>query len=142
VQAHRSLARQGYGLVVRDAFHPWWVTRLVWEATPPEVRRFLGDPPDGSGYNRGTTVDVGLYRLADKRVVDLPSRYGEMSLRSYLDFPGGTSEQRWYRDLLQEAMETAGLTSLATQWWRYDLPEGRKYPILNSIPGEPGEQKK
>jgi D-alanyl-D-alanine dipeptidase len=143
VRAHRALAGRGYGLVVRDAYHPWWVSKLVWEASPPEVRRFLGDPVDGSGYNRGTTVDIGLYRLADKQILDLPSRYGEMSLRAYLDFPGGTSEQRWYRDLLQQAMEeTAGLSSLATQWWRYDLPEGRKYPILNLTPDDLGNLKK
>jgi D-alanyl-D-alanine dipeptidase len=142
LRAHRALAKQGYGLVVRDAYHPWWVTKVVWEATPPDVRRFLGDPADGSGYNRGTTVDVGILRLADRRVLDFPSRYGEMSLRTYLDFPGGTSEQRFHRDLLQEAMETAGLSSLATQWWRYDLPEGRKYPILNVTPDERGEPEK
>ncbi|HSD67635.1 MAG TPA: M15 family metallopeptidase [Vicinamibacteria bacterium] len=137
VRAHRALAPLGYGLVVRDAYHPWWVTTLVWEASPPEVRRFLADPPDGSGYNRGTTVDVGLYRLADRHVVELPSPCGEMSVRANPDFPGGTSEQRWRRDLLQEAMETAGLSSSATQWWRYDLPQGRKYPILNVAPDEP-----
>ncbi len=141
-RAHRALARQGYGLVIRDAYHPWWVTRVVWEASPPEVRRFLGDTPDGSGYNRGTTVDVGLFRFADGRILDLPSRYGEMSPRAYLDFPGGTSEQRWCRDLLQDAMQAAGLSSLSTQWWRYDLADGRKYPILNVPPEERNEQDK
>ena len=136
VRVHRALAKAGYGLVVRDAYHPWWVTKLVWEATPPEVRRFLGDPADGSGYNRGTTVDVGLYRLADRLVVDMPSLYGEMSLRAYADFAGGTSEQRWQRDLLLQAMETDDFFSLRSQWWRYDFPDGRKYPILNVLPDE------
>jgi D-alanyl-D-alanine dipeptidase len=136
VRVHRALARQGYGLVVRDAYHPWWVTRLIWEAAPPEVRRFLGDPPDGSGYNRGTTVDVGLYRLADRRIVEMPSLYGEMSGRAYTDFAGGTSEQRWQRDLLLRAMETDDFSSLRSQWWRYDFPDGRKYPILNVVPDE------
>ena len=131
VRVHRALAKEGYGLVVRDAYHPWWVSKLVWEATPPEVRRFLAEPPDASGYNRGTTVDVGLYRLADRRIVELPSRYGEMSVRAYTDFPGGTSEQRWHRDLLLPAMEADDFWSLRSQWWRYDLTEGRRYPILN-----------
>lgn len=131
VRAHRALARRGYGLVVRDAYRPWWATKVVWEATAPEVRRFLADPADGSGYNRGTTVDVGLYRLADRAVVELPSLYGEMSVRAYRDFPGGTSEQRWHRDLLLEAMEDQDFSALATQWWRYDFSEGRRYPILN-----------
>lgn len=142
LRAHRALARQGFGLLVRDAYHPWWLTKAVWEAASPEVRRFLGDPAEGSGYNRGTTVDVGLVRLADRRALDLPSRYGEMSLRTYADFPGGTSEQRWYRDLLLEAMETAGFYSLSSQWWRYDLPEGRKYPIVNVAPQERTETQK
>ena len=136
VRVHRALARQGYGLVVRDAYHPWWLTKLVWEATPPEVRRFLGDPPDGSGYNRGTTVDVGLYRLADRQIVEMPSLDGEMSVRAYTDFAGGTSEQRWQRDLLLQAMETDDFFSLRSQWWRYDFPEGRRYPILNVAPDE------
>lgn len=136
VRVHRALAPLGYGLVVRDAYHPWWVTKLVWEATPLEVRRFLADPADGSGYNRGTTVDVGLFRLADRRVVDVPSVYGEMSVRAYTDFPGGTSEQRWYRDLLLEVMEKDEFWSLRSQWWRYDFTEGRRYPILNIVPDE------
>ena len=142
VRVHRALAKQGYGLVVRDAYHPWWVTKLVWEATPPEVRRFLADPAEGSGYNRGTTVDVELYRLADRRILELPSLYGEMSLRAYTDFPGGTSEQRWYRDLLLEAMEKDEFWSLRSQWWRYDFTEGRKYPILNVNPDEREERQK
>jgi D-alanyl-D-alanine dipeptidase len=136
VRVHRTLAKQGYGLVVRDAYHPWWVTKLVWETTPPEVRRFLADPAEGSGYNRGTTTDVALYRLADGRVVELPSLYGELSLRAYTDFPGGTSEQRWHRDLLLQAMEADEFWSMRSQWWRYDFTDGRKYPISNAVPGE------
>jgi len=137
VRVHRALGKQGYGLVVRDAYHPWWVTKLVWEATPPEVRRFLADSAEGSGYNRGTTVDVGLFRLADGRVVELPSLYGEMSLRAYTDFPGGTSEQRWHRDLLLQAMEADEFWSTRSQWWRYDFTEGRKYPLSNVAPDPP-----
>jgi D-alanyl-D-alanine dipeptidase len=142
VRVHRALAKEGYGLVVRDAYHPWWVSKLVWDATAAELRRFLADPPDGSGYNRGTTVDVGLFRLADRRIVDLPSLYGEMSVRAYTDFAGGTSEQRWQRDLLLQAMETDEFFSLRSQWWRYDLSEGRKYPILNLDPHEQRERQK
>jgi D-alanyl-D-alanine dipeptidase len=131
VRAHRALAANGYGLGVLDAYRPWWVTKVVSDAASPDARRFLADPAEGSGYNRGTTVDVGLYRRKDGRVVDLTSVYGEMSLRAYTDFPGGTSEQRWHRDLLLQAMEREDFQSLRTQWWRFDLPEGRKYPVLN-----------
>ena len=50
---------------------------------------------------------------------------------AYNDFPGGTTEQRWLRDRLVEAMEREEFQTLRTQWWRFDLPEGRKYPVMN-----------
>jgi D-alanyl-D-alanine dipeptidase len=141
VRIHRGLKPKGFGLVVHDAFHPWWITRLVWDAAPPELRRFLDDPARGSGYNRGTTVDVGLYRLADGRAVEMPSLYAEVSLRAYKDFPGGTSEERWHRDLLVEAIEAEDFTVAATQWWRCEFADGDRFPVLDELPGEATESR-
>jgi D-alanyl-D-alanine dipeptidase len=134
VRAHRNLVKQGHGIVVRDAYHPWWVTKAVWEAAPENARRLLADPAGGSGYNRGTTVDVGVYRVSDGESCEMPAAYREMSVRAYTDFPGGTSSQRWCRDVLLEAMETEGFAALRSQSWRFDWPEGRKFPILNIEP--------
>lgn len=143
LRAHRGLVQQGYGIVVLDAYHPWWITKAVWDAAPEPVRPLLENPAGGSGYNRGTTVDVGVQRLSDGETCEMPSAYRERSVRAYADFPGGTSRQRWCRDLLLEAMETEGFSSLRSQWWRFDWPEGRKFPILNiepeAAPTNPGD---
>jgi D-alanyl-D-alanine dipeptidase len=117
------------------------VTRVLWDAAPPELHRFLADPARGSGYNRGTTVDLGLYRLSDGRTLEMPSLYGEASLRAYKDFPGGTSEERWYRDLLVAAVEAEDFTVAVPQWWRCDFADGDKFPVLNEPPGETGESR-
>src|SRR3990172_5301059 len=61
--AHRALSAQGYGLLIHDAYRPWWVTKVFWEATPPEKREFVADPKEGSRHNRGCAVDLTLYRL-------------------------------------------------------------------------------
>ena len=130
--AHRALAARGYGLLIHDAYRPWWVTMVFWEATPPARREFVADPARGSRHNRGCAVDLTLYSLADGSAVEMPGVYDEMSERSYPDFPGGTSLQRWHRDLLRAAMEGQGFTVFESEWWHFDHRGWRRYPILNA----------
>ena len=106
-RAQDALAAQGYGLLIHDAYRPWFVTRMFWEATPPNARMFVADPAKGSRHNRGCAVDLTLYDLKTGKVVDMPSRYDEFSGRAYADFVGGTTKQRALRALLREAMVAA-----------------------------------
>jgi D-alanyl-D-alanine dipeptidase len=131
VRAHRALRAEGYGLLVHDAYRPWWVTKIFWDATPVDKREFVADPVKGSRHNRGCAVDLTLFRLSDGRPVEMPGVYDEMSERSYPTFPGGTSEQRWHRDLLRAAMEAEGFAVFESEWWHFDFRGWREYPILN-----------
>ena len=97
-RAQKALAAQGYGLLIHDAYRPWFVTKMFWEATPPDSRIFVADPAEGSKHNRGCAVDLSLYDLKTGKPVEMPSRYDEMSTRAYADFVGGTSRQRAARD--------------------------------------------
>ncbi|MCA0357324.1 MAG: M15 family metallopeptidase [Proteobacteria bacterium] len=126
---HRALAAQGYGLLIHDAYRPWSVTWMFWEATPPEARIFVADPAEGSRHNRGCAVDLTLYDLKTGRPVEMPSRYDEFSTRAYADFIGGTSQQRALRAILRGAMEADGFTVYAEEWWHFDYRDYRRYPI-------------
>jgi D-alanyl-D-alanine dipeptidase len=126
---HRALAAKGYGLLIHDAYRPWYVTWMFWEATPPEARIFVADPAQGSRHNRGCAVDLTLYDLKTGRPVEMPSRYDEFSTRAYADFIGGTSRQRVLRAILREAMEEDGFTVYAEEWWHFDYRDYRRYPI-------------
>ena len=126
---HRALAAQGYGLLVHDAYRPWSVTWMFWEATPPEARIFVADPAQGSRHNRGCAVDLTLYDLKTGQPVEMPSRYDEFSTRAYADFVGGTTKQRALRAILREAMEADGFTVYAEEWWHFDYRDYRRYPI-------------
>jgi D-alanyl-D-alanine dipeptidase len=57
--------------------------------------------------------------------------YDEMSERSYAFYPGGTSHERWHRDLLRHAMEAEGFGVYEFEWWHFDFKTWRRYPILN-----------
>src|SRR5262249_45717069 len=39
-RVQRSLAAEGYGLLVFDAYRPWYVTKMFWDATPADLHRF------------------------------------------------------------------------------------------------------
>jgi D-alanyl-D-alanine dipeptidase len=132
VRAHRALRAQGYGLLVHDAYRPWWVTRVFWDATPPDKRDlFVADPARGSRHNRGCAVDLTLYRLSDGRAVEMPSLYDEMTERAYPGYAGGTAEARAHRDRLRAAMEREGFAVFESEWWHFDHRDWREYPILN-----------
>lgn len=131
VRAHRALRERGYGLLVHDAYRPWWVTKLFWDATPVDRRAFVADPAKGSRHNRGCAVDLTLFRLGDGRAVEMPSLYDEMTERAYPAYAGGTVEQRTRRDLLRATMEREGFSVFESEWWHFDYEGWREYPILN-----------
>jgi len=131
LRALHKLQPKGYGLLIHDAYRPWYVTKIFWEATPPEGKIFVADPKEGSRHNRGCAVDLTLYDLATGKSIEMPGTYDEMSPRSFPDYPGGTSLERWHRDLLRRAMESEGFTVYEHEWWHFDYKDWREYPILN-----------
>ena len=132
LRVNRKLREKGYGLLVFDGYRPWSVTKLFWDSTPQDKKKFVADPSQGSRHNRGCAVDLTLYDLRSGRQVEMPSGYDEMTDRSYPDYLGGTSEQRWHRDLLRRAMETHGFKVYEAEWWHFDFHDWRSYPILNT----------
>jgi CubicO group peptidase (beta-lactamase class C family)/D-alanyl-D-alanine dipeptidase len=131
VRVHRKLAEQGYGLLVYDGYRPWSVTKMFWDATPEKQRVFVADPSQGSRHNRGCAVDLTLYDRKTGQPVEMVGGYDEMSDRSYADYLGGTSLQRYHRDLLRHAMQGEGFTVYEAEWWHFDYKDWREYPILN-----------
>ena len=131
VRASKHLHELGYGLLIHDSYRPWYVTEMFWEGTPPEKRNFVANPAKGSKHNRGCAVDLTLYELKTGDPIRMTGGYDEMSERSYPFYPGGTSNQRWHRDLLRHAMEAEGFTVNEDEWWHFDYKDWPQYPILN-----------
>ena len=131
VRALHRLQPYGYALLIHDAYRPWYVTKIFWDATPPEGKIFVADPAQGSRHNRGCAVDLTLHDLKSGKPIEMPGTYDEMSERSFPNYPGGTSLQRWHRDLLRWAMESEGFTVYDHEWWHFDYKDWHEYPILN-----------
>lgn len=131
VRVQRALAAEGYGLLVHDAYRPWYVTKIFWDATPPDRHNFVADPATGSRHNRGGGVDLTLYNLHSGHVVEMTSLYDEMSERAYPTYTGGTDAQRRLRDLLRRYMEAEGFSVYEYEWWHFDYRDWKSYAIQN-----------
>ncbi|HEY3103408.1 MAG TPA: M15 family metallopeptidase, partial [Pyrinomonadaceae bacterium] len=131
VRVSKKLKQFGYGLLVHDAYRPWYVTKVFWDATPEDKHVFVADPSKGSRHNRGCAVDLTLYDLKTGRAVEMVSTYDETTDRAHADYPGGTSLQRWNRKLLRDAMEAEGFAVYPPEWWHFDYKDWQKYRIGN-----------
>ncbi len=130
-RVNNNLSRYGYCLLIHDAYRPWYVTKVFWEATPADKKIFVADPAKGSRHNRGAAVDLTLFDLKTGKPVEMVSTYDETTDRAYPNYPGGTSLQRWHRQLLRDAMEAEGFTVYEAEWWHFDYKDWQKYAIGN-----------
>jgi D-alanyl-D-alanine dipeptidase len=131
VRVNRKLKSLGYGLLVHDGYRPWYVTKVFWDATPDDKKIFVADPAKGSRHNRGAAVDLTLYDLKTGKPIEMVSTYDETTDRAHPDYPGGTSLQRWHRNLLRSSMEAEGFTVYAAEWWHFDYKDWQRYRIGN-----------
>ncbi len=131
LRAGETLRASGYGLLIHDAYRPWYVTKMFWEATPERLHGFVANPAKGSKHNRGCAVDLSLYSLASGKPVAMPSGYDEMTPRAFPSYSGGTAEEREHREILRRAMWTEGFMVDKGEWWHFDYRDWPRYPILN-----------
>ena len=130
-RVNKKLKTKGYGLLIHDAYRPWYVTKMFWDATPLDKKIFVANPENGSRHNRGCAIDLTLYDLKSGKVIEMVGGYDEMTERSYPNYYGGTTEQRWHRKLLREVMESEGFNVYEFEWWHFDYKDWKQYPISN-----------
>lgn len=131
-RANSQLAARDLGLLVHDAYRPWHVTKMFWDATPGEFKDFVANPANGSRHNRGCAVDITLYDRKSGQPIQMVAGYDEFSARSFPLYPGGTARQRWYRDLLRRTMESVRFSVYEYEWWHFDYQDWKQYRIENA----------
>jgi len=131
LRAHRALLAQGYGLLIHDAYRPWYVTWMFWEATEARYHGFVANPARGSKHNRGCAVDLTMYDLRTGLPVGMPSTYDEFSERARPSYAGGTPRQTELRELLRRTMEAEGFSVDPGEWWHFDYRDWAWYPVMN-----------
>lgn len=131
LRVHRKLKKRNLGLVIFDGYRPWSVTKLFWEVTPEDKRKFVANPAKGSRHNRGCAVDLSLFDLATGKLVEMPSDFDDFTEKASPKYKGGTKQQRANRDLLRSQMEAEGFTVNDNEWWHFDYKDWSDYAIYD-----------
>lgn len=141
LRVHKKLRKQGLGLLIFDGYRPWAITKLFWEVTSEDKRKFVANPEKGSKHNRGCAVDLSIYDQKTGLPVEMPSGYDEFTERASPDYPGGTEKERGNRDMLRKLMENEGFTVNANEWWHFDFKDWEQYAIYDIAFSEIGKKK-
>ena len=128
-RVERALASKGYGLLIHDGYRPWFVTKMFWDATPHQPMFLWPIHRKDHGITAAAPWTLTLYDLKSGSAVEMPGGYDEMSPRSYADYVGGTSRQRWLRLLLRSEMEAQGFAVYPEEWWHFDYKDWGNYGI-------------
>lgn len=139
LRVHKLLKKQGLGIVIFDGYRPWRVTKLFWEVTPDDKRKFVANPKTGSRHNRGCAVDLSIYDLKTGKLVPMPSDFDEFTERASPNYKGGTAEETRNRELLRKLMEAQGFTVNANEWWHFDYKDWQNYAIYDIPFSEAGK---
>ena len=121
IDAKNELKKLGYGIIIYDAYRPWFVTKMFWEGTPENLKHFVANPENGSSHNKGCAIDIGLYNIKTGERIDMISGYDEFTERAYPNYMGGTKRQRDIRDKLIEVMENNEFTVYEYEWWHFNF---------------------
>jgi D-alanyl-D-alanine dipeptidase len=98
--------------------------------------RYVADPKRGSNHSRGTAVDVTLAG-ADGRELDMGTPFDAMEEASHHFYAALPGELQRNRFLLLGIMLSAGFQRLDEEWWHYQLPDARSYPLIHPDEPEP-----
>lgn len=120
IEAKNELKELGYGIIVYDAYRPWFVTKMFWEGTPENLKHFVANPENGSSHNKGCAIDIGLYDIETGKSIDMISGYDEFTERAYPNYMGGSKKQRDIRDMLIKVMEKNDFTVYEYEWWHFN----------------------
>jgi D-alanyl-D-alanine dipeptidase len=129
----KSLKKQGYQLVILDAYRPAWAQQKLWDAFPNA--RFVAHPREGSRHTRGTTVDVTL-ASATGRLLEMPSGFDEFTKAADHDFSELSAIKRKHGTVLRKAMFAHGFQGVPDEWWHYDLVGWQKFPLIVEKSGD------
>ncbi|MCX7338889.1 MAG: D-alanyl-D-alanine dipeptidase [Alphaproteobacteria bacterium] len=124
-------ARQGFRLKIFDAFRPQRSQEKLWAFCPnPD---YVMDPAVGSNHTRGLAIDLTLVDPSGSEL-DMGTPFDDFTTQSRhgAELLADIGANRY---LLVGIMVSAGWGTITTEWWHYQLPGAKDYPLIMADPG-------
>ncbi|GAB3648110.1 M15 family metallopeptidase [Echinicola sediminis] len=130
--------------LIYDGVRPLSVQQILWDSLdkPDSLKPlYVADPKRGSLHNYGVAVDLTIAEKGTGRALDLGTHYDYFGYLAYPDREDQmlkegkiTHKQIQNRQLLREAMYSAGFMGIGSEWWHfnaYSLKEAKdKFEII------------
>ncbi len=120
--------QQGLGLKIWDGYRPLSVQKKMWALVPDS--RYVANPKHGSRHNRGAAVDVTLVDSSG-RELHMPTGFDDFTPKAHRNWAGDDTLAIHNRKILEDAMTSEGFIPLSTEWWHFDAPNWKDYPVEN-----------
>lgn len=118
MNAAESLAAQGYGLVIWDAYRPVYAQEQLWEICPDPT--YVSRPGTGTqSHCRGIAVDVTLYELTSGDLLEMPTGFDDFSALADRDYSDCAADAARNAAVLEEAMAASGFKPYRAEWWHF-----------------------
>ena len=131
VRANASLKSLGYGLLIHDAYRPWYVTKMFWDATPhgQALARRQSEPGlEAQSRRRSRSHTVRSRYGTSRRNAEHVRREHRSRIRRLSGRNGGAAVAP------RRAAPSdggAGVRRESTEWWHFDYKDWRQYAIGN-----------
>ena len=122
----KSLEQKELGLKVYDCYRPRPVQAKLWALVPDE--RYVANPKNGSRHNRGAAIDLTLVDINGVELA-MPTPYDDFTSRAHRSYQDLPAEALKNRATLEAAMAAQGFLPLPTEWWHFDDPDSKQYPM-------------
>ncbi len=129
VAVQQQLKKYRLGLKIYDAYRPYAVSKKIWSLVQDE--RYAANPINGSGHNKGLSVDITLIDLSTGVELPMPTAFDNFSDTAHLTFMQLPKHILENRTLLQTIMEQNGFKGLSTEWWHYTFITSEPFSVLD-----------
>ena len=130
LEVQNFLTLQGYTLKIFDAYRPYAVTKLMWNLIKDE--RYVANPKNGSGHNKGTSVDLTIVKISSNTELDMGTGFDNFTDTAHHSFTSKLNADVIHnRNLLKTTMEQFGFKSLETEWWHYSWKTLEEFDVID-----------
>ncbi len=130
----KSAKLLGLKVKIFDGFRPIEVQQFMFDQFPSDDPQggFVSNPNGGRiPHCRGVAIDLTLTDLNGKEL-DMGSDFDEFSDIAYHSCEKISAEAQRNRLILLGLMTLAGFDFLSKEWWHYQLPNPREYPVVQA----------
>lgn len=116
-KVQNELKKNGYSLVIWDAYRPLEAQYKLWKQCPNS--RYIVDPYKSySVHSTGGCVDVTLMRT-DGKSVTMPSEFDKFTKKADRDYSDVSTQAAVNSKYLESVMVKYGFRPYANEWWHY-----------------------